>query len=264
MNLGNRFINYFNLCVVFFFIIITVSCTRFKSPSDLYPQPGIAIKNQTDWQRDYYFSRIKDFEQNPIGHNKVVFLGNSIVKGGGNWNKKLSVDNIINRGISGDYTEGILNRLNEIIFYKPAAVFLMIGINEFFKDNTNTPEINPTYVADNIFKIADTIKKGSPSTVVIIQTILPINNQYYLKVKKVDYNFLQPGYNPSINTQIKEVNSILIKNKNHIVIDLHPLFLNKTGILDPDFSSDGVHLNQKGYQVWTDRISPFIATLNNK
>ena len=87
----------------------------------------------------------------------------------------------------------------------------MIGVNEFFKDNTNTPEITPTYVANNIFKIAEKIKKGSPGTLIFIQTILPINNQHYIKVKKVDYNFLQPNYIPSINDQINEVNSILKK-----------------------------------------------------
>ena len=85
-------------------------------------------------------------------------------------------NNIVNRGISGDYTEGILSRLNEIIYYKPIAVFLLIGVNEFFKDNSNNTEITPAYVADNILKIAEKIKNGSPSTRIYIQTIFPINN----------------------------------------------------------------------------------------
>ena len=93
-----------------------------------------------------------------MGYNKIVFLGNSITKGGGDWGQRFNSSNIVNRGISGDYTEGILNRLNEIIFYKPIAVFILIGVNEFFKDNTNNLEVNPTYVANNIIKIADKIK----------------------------------------------------------------------------------------------------------
>ena len=135
MNLDNRFINYLSFGLIFFLIIITVSSTEFSSRlihnslHNLYPQPSINIKNQEPWQRDLYFNRIKDFEQNPIGNNKIVFLGNSITAGGGDWNKKLNANNIVNRGISGDYTEGILTRLKEIIFYKPVAVFLMIGVN---------------------------------------------------------------------------------------------------------------------------------------
>ena len=85
-----------------------------------------------------------------------------------------------------------------------------------------------------------------------------------MKVKKVDYNFLQSSYRPSINEQIKKVNSILIDNKKHNVIDLHSLFLNNDGVLDPKFSLDGVHLNQKGYQIWTDTITPLIRSLNNQ
>ena len=269
MNLGNRFINYLSFGLIFFLIIITVSSTEFSSRlihnslHNLYPQPSINIKNQEPWQRDLYFNRIKDFEQNPIGNNKIVFLGNSITAGGGDWNKKLNANNIVNRGISGDYTEGILTRLKEIIFYKPVAVFLMIGVNEFFKDNTNTPEITPTYVANNIFKIAEKIKKGSPGTLIFIETILPINNQHYIDVKKVDYNFLQPNYKPSINDQINEVNSILKKHRKYTVLDLHHFFLNDLDVLDPTFSSDGVHLNQNGYQILTDKICHLIARLNS-
>ncbi|SVD44725.1 uncharacterized protein METZ01_LOCUS397579, partial [marine metagenome] len=167
-----------------------------NSAQNLYPKSSINIKYQLPWQREFYFNRIKEFEENPIGNNKIVFLGNSITAGGGNWNQRFNTNNIVNRGISGDYTEGILNRLNEIIYYKPIAVFLLTGVNEFFKDNSNNTEITPDYVADNILKIAEKIKNGSPSTRIYIQTIFPINNQYYMNVKMVDYNFLRNDYSP--------------------------------------------------------------------
>ena len=85
----------------------------------------------------------------------------------------------------------------------------MIGINEFFADNSERPGINPKYVADNIFKIADIINDYSPKTKIFIHTILPINNDQYIEVKKVNYNFLQKNFIPSINKQVEETNSIL-------------------------------------------------------
>ena len=88
----------------------------------------------------------------------------------------------------------------------------MIGINEFFADNSEKPEVNPENVAKNILKIADTITKHSPKTKIFIHTILPINNDQYIKIKEVDYNFLQDNYRPSINSQVKETNSILKLN----------------------------------------------------
>ena len=263
-------IKYFIIVLIFILIISIIIIAKFKYNlfvnyvHDLYPKPSINIKYQLPWQRVFYFNRIKEFEQKPIGENKIVFLGNSITEGARNLNHRFNTNNIVNRGISGDYTEGVLNRLNEIIYYKPIAVFILIGINEFFKDNSTNLKINPIYVAENIFKIANIIKNGSPATLVFIQTIFPINNQYYMKVKKVDYNFLHKSYRPSINEQINNVNSILIDNKKHNVIDLHSLFLNNDGVLDPKFSLDGVHLNQKGYQIWTDTITPLIRSLNNQ
>ena len=229
---------------------------------DLYPSTNDQIKYQSEWQKEFYFDRIKKFRNNPIGFNKIVLLGNSITQSGGDWNKRLYANNIINRGISGDYTEGIINRLDEIIYYKPTAVFLLIGVNDIFKDNSNNPEINPSYVARNIIKIADKIKNGSPTTLVFIQTILPINNQLYMEMKKVDYNFLKSDYHPSINEQINNINSILINNKKHNIIELHIFFKNKEGVLNSSFSTDGVHLNQEGYRVWSEAIAPIVMSLN--
>ena len=262
-----KYFSYASLGVLF--VVIAIFLILKQRPvnlniQNLYPGTSQHIKHQLPWQKEFYLKRIKEFKNNPVGYNKIVFLGNSITKGGGDWGQRFNASNIVNRGISGDYTEGILNRLNEIIYYKPIAVFLLIGVNEFFKDNSNNTEITPAYVADNILKIAEKIKNGSPSTLVFIQTILPINNQHYMNIKNVNYNFLLPDFNPSINTQIEDVNSILNNNNKHPVIDLHPLFLNSDGVLDPKFSLDGVHLNQKGYQIWTDTITPLIRSLNNQ
>ena len=132
--------NSFGLLKVIIFVLLLSGC---DSSMNLYPNPDIKIDNQQEWQKKLYFERITEFKKDPIGKNKIVFLGNSITQGGGDWNERYQCSNIVNRGISGDYTNGILKRLDEITFYKPTAVFLMIGINEFFADNSNNSDINP-------------------------------------------------------------------------------------------------------------------------
>ena len=57
--------------------------------------------------------------------------------------------------------------------------------------------------------------------------------------------------------------SILKKHRKYTVLDLHHFFLNDLDVLDPTFSSDGVHLNQNGYQILTDKICHLIARLNS-
>ena len=230
---------------------------------NLYPSSDTIIEGQLDWQKQFYFDRINEFKNEPIGKNKIVFLGNSIMQGGGNWNHRYKSHNIVKRGISGDYTAGVLKRLDEILFYKPTSVFIMIGINEFFADNSKRPEVNPENVAKNILKIADIITEHSPKTKVFIHTILPINNDQYIRVKEVNYNFLHSNYTPSINSQVEETNSILKSNRQYQVIDLHSIFIDKTFKLNPNLSSDGVHVNEDGYNLWVQETMGLMKTLQN-
>ena len=109
----------------------------------LYPNINTKIKYQQDWQKDFYYKKLSEFEVSPIGFNKIVFLGNSITQGLLRHTDKLLGNNIVNRGISGDHTDGVLARLEEIIHYKPKAVFLLIGVNDLFEDNRSRPERTP-------------------------------------------------------------------------------------------------------------------------
>ena len=253
-------INFKRFFLVLFLLNLT-SCTRQYL---IYPTENTIIHGQLDWQKKLYFERINIFKKQPIGYNKIIFIGNSITQSGGDWNLRYETNTIINRGISGDYTNGVLKRLDEIIFFKPKAVFLMIGINEFFADNSNNPDISPSYVANNIFKIADTIREKSPNTKIFLHTILPINADQYIKVKKVDYNFLQEGFSPSVNQQIVEANLILKSNLKYSVIDLHSVFVNKNFDLNPNFSTDGVHLNDAGYDFWVKKTRDLLISLDKE
>ena len=85
-----------------------------------------------------------------------------------------------------------------------------------------------------------------------------------LNIKKVDYNFLKPDYSPTVNEQINQTNTILKNNKEFEVVDLHPLFLNNESILNSSLSSDGIHINSNGYQIWVEAIKTIIKNLNRQ
>ena len=246
--------------LVLFLLAFFSSCNNNQGLKFLYPDSDIIIKHQLDWQKTFYFNRINEFENGPIGLNKIVFLGNSITYGMRNYESVFDVNNIVNRGISGDYTEGVLGRLNEIIYYKPIAVFLLIGLNDFFDDNTLRPERTPENIGKNIIRIANTIKKGSPDSKIYIQTIMPINNRQYLEDKPY-VEFLWPQYNPSINEQVIQLNNFIKQNSNFEIIDLYPSFVNSSGSMKRNLSRDGVHLNENGYKIWIKQLMPYINSL---
>ena len=56
-------------------------------------------------------------------------LGDSITARG-DWKKLLENEHIVNLGIDGDCTEGVLNRVTTVVELEPKTVFLMIGVND--------------------------------------------------------------------------------------------------------------------------------------
>ena len=235
------------------------------SLDNIYPDSSLKIKYQDDYKRNTFFKRISEFKENPIGQNKVVFLGNSITNGLRKYFSKFNRSDVVNRGIDGDISLGILQRLDELIYYKPKAVFILIGLNDFFNDLTKMPEVTPEFVTKNIIKAANKIKRGSPKTKIYLQTILPINTQQYQNKLKNDtgnsYYWLEPDFEININEQILKTNEFLRNNKIFQVIDLHPLFIDKNNIMNEKYSTDGVHLNKLGYQKWIDNINPVLNSI---
>ena len=150
---------------------------------NFYAKSESDIPYHTPDQKQFYFKRCAEFDKAQIGYDKIVFLGDSITEGGGDWNRYLGTNNVVNRGISGDTTLGVLARLHEIWFYKPISLFLLIGINDIFNsDSPNRNNITPLSVSNNIIAIADLIYERSPKTQVYVQTTLPINNKLYKKL----------------------------------------------------------------------------------
>lgn len=100
----------------------------------------------------YYYQRASLFEQLPISSDDILFIGNSITDGG-EWSELFQNPHIKNRGISGDTTWGVYDRISVLLKGKPAQIFLMIGIN-------NVPQgESPKNIASDIQQIIQKIKK---------------------------------------------------------------------------------------------------------
>ena len=119
-----------------YFICFLISIPAFSQKNidinNLYPKSDIIIKYHNYWTSKYYPERILEFKNNPLTKDGIVFLGNIITEGGDDWAKRIKINNTYNRGISGDITDGVLERLDEIIFYKPKLVFILIGHNDLW------------------------------------------------------------------------------------------------------------------------------------
>ncbi|MFL5729163.1 MAG: GDSL-type esterase/lipase family protein [Cytophagaceae bacterium] len=187
----------------------------------------------------HYEKRIKQFKKEPVITGRTLFLGNSITEMG-EWKILLNDSTIINRGISGDITFGVLKRLDDIIVRKPSKLFIKIGINDIGKD------IPDAIIADNIRKIIQRIQKESPDTKIFLQSLLPVNPAY-------------PGFPQHYDKMehVMNTNSLLrsmAETCSIRFVNLFPVFLDSKGLLDAQYTTDGLHLNPKGYRLWADYL----------
>ncbi|WP_310560333.1 GDSL-type esterase/lipase family protein [Flavobacterium sp.] len=206
--------------------------------NSLYPSPSIVIPNHSEWTKKHYIERIAEFKANPLQFGDIVFIGNSITEQGRNWGQRFNNSTVKNRGIAGDVTAGVINRLAEIYYFKPKKVFIKIGINDLFRD-----ELTPEYVASNIKSIVDKIHLESPKTKIYVQTILPTSKDTPLKQK------------------IQKTNAIImsdIQSKYCQIIDLHSLFADANDLMISSYSFDGVHLTEEGYILWQNYVKDYV------
>jgi lysophospholipase L1-like esterase len=192
----------------------------------------------------YYNQKLTLFENLPDTKGEIIFLGNSITDGG-EWSELFRNKKIKNRGISGDTTDGILFRLNEVTRSKPKKVFLLIGINDLSRS------VSKDSVFRNICLIAKNIRKESPKTKVYVQSILPVNDAFGLfksATNKTD-DILW------INEQLKN----WCQNENFQFVDLFSQFKIADGnLLNPKYTNDGLHLTGDGYLLWVNIIRLFV------
>ena len=189
----------------------------------------------TTYSTTYYQQKLTLFKLLPDTKNEIIFLGNSITDIG-EWAEIWDNKKVKNRGISGDNTFGVLARLDEVVSSKPAKIFIMIGVNDISK---STPD---SVIISNYKKIINRIKLASPNTKIIVQSILPTNN-----------NFTAFKNHQNKTEHILFINDVLekycIENK-LVYIDLYNAFLDDEKKLDKKYTNDGLHINGYGYMKW--------------
>lgn len=191
----------------------------------------------------HYRIRKLYFSLAPTPNQAVVFLGDSITYGG-DWAALFPGAPVENRGIGGDTTTGLLNRLDQVIAQKPAQIFLMIGTNDLCYGR---PVRN---IVNNYTIILARFHKELPDTRVYVQSVLPFNDTIF-----PSRSFRTNSNIRSLNAELKS----LASHYNYPYLDLAPSFTDPDGRLFANYTSDGLHLNDAGYSIWRDLIRNAVA-----
>lgn len=187
-----------------------------------------------------YKNKVAKFSEEKHEEGKIIFIGDSMFS---YWdiNSNLKNDNIINWGIGGDTTLGVLDRLDILIKLKPKVVVVSIGSNDLIRIPNTTFED----IAYRINLIINKLEDNIANVEVHVLSILPILNKEGI----TNQNYLRER----TNEQINEINDLLETYTD--TIDVNSILKDTFGNLDANYTSDGVHLNKEGYKIFSKEIA---------
>jgi lysophospholipase L1-like esterase len=175
------------------------------------------------------------------GSNRLnILLGDSLTL----WlpTQGLSQDKFwLNQGISGEHSSHVLSRLNAFAQTKPNTIYLMAGINDLRNGKSDYE------VLSNMRKIMKELRLHHPQADVVVQSILPTRMGNISNIRIQQFN--------------NHLQNIAQQEGAHY-LNLYPFFTDAIGNLNPEYTTDGLHLSPQGYAVWQSALQQTDSWLN--
>lgn len=189
-----------------------------------------------------YRAKVDSFAHRPIRIGGAVMLGDSLTDFGA-WNEYFPSVRVVNRGISGDNTYGVLHRLDQVVLLKPRLVFLMIGVNDLFW-GASVSDVAPRYR-----QIVEKLRARLPGSRIYVQSVFPFRRR-----PVGDYGYLDNKDVVALNQKIKEVAA----EYGVTFVDVASRVTGGDGQLMDSLTVDGIHLNGAGYISWVAALKPYM------
>lgn len=197
------------------------------------------------YDNEVYRQRMAHFAEHPLSAHQVVFFGNSLTQGG-DWQALFPTADVANRGISGDNTFGMLARIDEVVASQPSLFVMLAGINDISQD------CPVEKIVANQREIVSRLKADSPNTRIIIESPLPINNDFgrYVRLN---------GKEQEVQ-KLRRALRVMAKQEGVMYLDIHPFFADASGKLRAELTRDGLHLTKDAYLLWANIIRRHIPS----
>lgn len=229
------------IALLLIFVAILSSIVYIK---EVYlPQSFFGTELRPDLQR-YYDSKVLEFEKENAtiekGSIEVAFIGDSLTD---HYDVKRFYEGLvtINRGIAGDNTYGLERRLQVSLYdIQPKVVVLLIGSN------------NLCGMMDNYERILISMRENMPNTHIVIQSVPPMDG------------ILRRWNNGIIAYNNVEVKALARKYGCEFVDTFTHLLDHDKNALRAEYTYDGLHFVDAGYEVITAEIRPVLDRLLEK
>ena len=169
----------------------------------------------------------------------LAFIGDSLTQWC-DWERRFPEHAVTNLGISGEAVEGLVARRERIRarLDHPDFIFLMTGINNIANERY---DIIVPY-REIVRNLTTWYKQAS----IVVQSILP-----------VQFNWID-------NSMIMDINRLIEQTAHELrvdYLDIYSRFVDKDGNPKNGYlSEDGIHLADKGYDIWVDEVKSYLKT----
>ena len=189
---------------------------------------------------------IQDYEQldkeNGYKPESVLFTGSSSIRMWKTLSEDMAPIPVINRGFGGSTIPEVLYYADRIIKpHQPGILVLYCGENDLSNDDAKA-----SLALKSFKKFSNYLKKNLPETKVFFLAIKPSIKrwQYWPKLAEA-------------NNKIKE---FIERHDQYYYVDTAGEMLDENGIVLQDiFIKDNLHMNEKGYKLWTNKLKPILT-----
>jgi lysophospholipase L1-like esterase len=135
----------------------------------------------------------------------------------------------LNQGISGDTTAGVLQRLSLFDQTRPDTIHVVVGINDLRRGKKDEE------ILGNLRQIMTDLRQKHPEAQIFVHSVLP-TRLAALPSHRIHW----------LNQNI----AALSRRQGVNFLNLQSAFADNSGNLRRALTTDGIHLNARGYQIW--------------
>ena len=184
--------------------------------------------------------RIQDSIQKPKD-GMILFIGSSSFRLWKSAADDFNTDNILNRAFGGSTLEDVIYWQHDVALkYKPKKIFIYCGENDIASSEKVTPET----VFERFKTLHTTLRKQFPETPIVFVSIKPCILRWAMKDRMMAANALISDY--------------LTEDKKSKFVNIWDKMLENGKPMKDIFVADNLHMNDKGYAIWTKELYPLV------
>lgn len=171
----------------------------------------------------------------------VLFTGSSSIRRWESLSEDMAPIPVINRGFGGSTIPEVLHYADRIILpHQPKYIVLYCGENDLSNDETKAKEALNSFKAFHRY----------------LQENLPDTRLYFIAIKP---SIRREKYWPKLHQANKKISKFISKQDNYFFVDTASKMVDSNGVVLQDiFVDDNLHMNDKGYQIWTNVLKPIL------